>query len=743
MKALWKATLLAGVAYGVLAAPAFAQDAAPSDDTSAVDEVIVTARRREETLKDVPVAVTPYSAEKLDLTGARDITDLTKTTPSMTMQPARGSNSTLIAFIRGVGQQDPLWGFEPGVGLYVDDVYIARPQGAVLDIFDIQRIEVLRGPQGTLYGRNTIGGAVKYVTDKIGPDAELKLKGAYGSYNQIDLIASGEARLSDEIGISGAVARYTRDGYGKNLNTGAEHYNKDVTAARATIEFTPNDDLFFRLSGDITRDDSNPRHGHRLLAPSPSDVYDTYAGSGDDNRVENRGLSLLGEWQVNDKVTLKSITAYRAGQTDGTIDFDNTASPTLDIPARYRDHQFTQELQVLYQGERAQGVLGLFYLNGTASGAFDTVLGLANLTIATAGEVDTRSLAAFGDFSFDLTDKLSVSLGGRWTQDTKEGYVYRQNFTGIRSPLFGNSAAIPGLLRTNPALYAGRELDFEDFTPRVSISYDFTPLVTGYASYSQGFKSGGFDMRGDAYVYAATVNGFKPETVDTYEVGLKGSLFDNRVNFATALFKSDYKDTQITTQYPVGLAIASVVDNAGAATIQGWEFEGSAQLMDGLTANLMLSYIDAGFDEFRSYIPTGPLNSTCPSLPGCVVDVSDSRDIQNTPEWTGAFNLAYQRELGDGHGTITFTPSAAYRGASQMFELANPILDQGSYWLYDASLVWTSESDKYRLGLHGKNLSDEQYRVGGYNFPGALFGNSIIGYYGAPRTVTATFEVKF
>ncbi|HRD27275.1 MAG TPA: TonB-dependent receptor [Caulobacter sp.] len=727
MKSMWKSMLLAGVAWSAVSGAAVAQEAT---DTQ-VEEVVVTARRREEALKDVPVAVSAFSGEKLETSGAADITDLQRTVPSLTLQVARGSNSTLISFIRGVGQQDPLWGFDPGVGLYVDDVYIARPQGAVLDIFDVSRIEVLRGPQGTLYGRNTIGGAIKYVTSHIGSEPELKVRGSLGSYGQRDLIVSGEMPVSDTFSISGAVAKYDRDGYGTNKFTGAEHYNKDVLAARGSIEFQPTESLFFRFSADMVRDDSNPRHGHRELAPSPSNVYDTYAGAGDSNSVESRGLSFLGEWTINDNVTLKSISAYRAGETDGVIDFDNTPSPTLDIPARYRDHQFTQEFQLLLEGEKWNGVAGLFYLNATASGAFDTVLGLANLTIATAGEVNTRSYAAFADFSYDFTDRFSVSVGGRLTRDVKDGYVYRQNFTGIRSPLFGNTAAIPGLLRTDPALYAGKQLDWKEFTPRVSASYKLTPDLTAYASWGKGFKSGGFDMRGDYVSYPGTVDGYDPEFVSTTELGLKGALFGNRLNFATAIFDSSYEDQQITTQYPSGLSVASVVDNVGSSSIQGWEFEGSARLFDGFTANLMLSYIDASFDKYIAFIPgTG------------YVDVSNARDFQNTPDWSGSGGFTYVHDLGD-HGTLTFTPTASYRGDSQMFEVASPVLDQPAYWLYDASLVWASPDGQYKVGLHGKNLGDEEYRVGGYNFPGALFGDSIIGYYGPPRTVTLTFDARF
>ncbi len=741
MNRLVKTALLAGAAFGVMASAAQAQEA-PSVGTqvSSVDDIIVSARRRDEALKDVPVAVSAFSAEQLEQKGSADITELTRSAPSLTLQAARGSNSTLISFIRGVGQQDPLWGFEPGVGLYMDDVYIARPQAAVLDIFDIQRIEILRGPQGTLYGRNTIGGAIKYVTKRIDADEpQGHVRASYGSYNQRDLVASAELPFNDKFAVSAAVARYLRDGYGTNLNTGNEHYNKDVTAARFSAEWTPTDSLFFRLAGDIVKDDSNARHGHRELAPSPANVYDTNAGAGDANRVEAKGLSLTGEWNVNEWLTLKSVTAYRDGLTRGNIDFDNLPQPILDIPARYDDDQFSQEFQAVFSGDRWSGVAGVYYLDATASGAFDTVLGLANLSILTAGSVDTKSYAVFGDFSYDLTDALSLSVGARWTHDEKTGTVFRQQYLGIRSPDFGNGAAIPfGAPLTDYT--ASRE--FEKFTPRVSVSYKLNADLTTYASWGQGFKSGGFDMRGDAAAYPDTVKGYDPETVETWEIGLKGSLFDNRLNFATAIYDSSYKDQQITTQYPTAAGVASVVDNVGSSSIRGWEFEGRLRVTDSLTLNGMLSYTDAQFDEFLAYIPTGPLNNACPTQPGCFVDVSDDRAFQNTPEWTGSIGATYTHWMANG-SSLAFMPSASYRGDYQLFETASPVLDQGAFWMFDASLVWTSSNDRLTVGVHGKNLSDEHYRVGGYVFPGALFGDSLIGYYGAPRTVTATVGLKF
>lgn len=730
---LFHSAFLTSVALSAFtAAPAFAQEA---EGVTNDGEITVTARRRDESLQDVPISVSAISGETLDAQGAIDITVLQQQTPNLTMQIARGSNSTLIGFIRGVGQQDPLWGFEPGVGIYVDDVFIARPQGAVLDIFDVERIEVLRGPQGTLYGRNTIGGAVKYVTKKLGHDFAGKLRASYGTDDQRDVVGQLTVPLGDSLSFGGAVALYKRDGYGKNLNTGAEHYNKDVLAARVSVEFAPSDRVFFRLAGDITDDNSNARHGHRLVGNAgvaafnpPVSVYDTNAGIGDKNNVETKGLSLTGEIGLSDSLTLKSITAYRKGNTQTLIDFDGTAGSVLDIPAFYKDNQTSQELQLIYEGDRIQGVAGVYYLDGSASGAFDTVLGLANLSILTSGTVKTKSIAAFADVNFDLSDQFKISVGGRYTSDKREGTVFRRNYAGIRSPLFGNAAAVPGLIRTN---YTNERTD-NQFTPRVSLSYLPSDNLTFYASYGKGYKSGGFDMRGDAFLTPTTINGFDPETVDAYEIGMKGAFLDRSLFVNLSAFYSDYKDQQVTTQVVApGPSIASFVDNAGDSKIKGLELEARAILSPHVSAVMSLGYTDAKFKRFTTF---DLATST-------TIDVAAFRVFQNTPKFTVNFAPSFSAAVAG--GTLSFTPSVSLRSGYSQFEIPNALLDENGYELVDASVGWTSESDRFRLSLHGRNLFNTRYKIGGYNFPGALFGNSIIAFYGPPRSITLTGEVRF
>jgi len=403
-------------------APVAATEAVTDEGTG---EVVVTARRRAESLQDVPIAVTAYSGEQLERQGALDITDLSDTTPNVTLETSRGTNTTLTAFIRGVGQQDPVAGFEAGVGLYLDDVYLNRPQAAVLDIYDVERIEVLRGPQGTLYGRNTIGGAIKYVTRRLPNRTAFNLRTNLGTYKQADFIASASTPITDGLRIGAAFARLGREGFGDNLITGASNYNKNILAARGTIEFEPSSAFSIRVSGDYTDDQSAARNGHRLIvglrtgAPILDDVYDTRAGLiSPEQQVRAYGGAVHAELKLSDALTLKNITAYRRDKSFAPIDFDSLPTADVDVPAIYRNRQFSNELQLAYEGGRLQGVAGFYYLKANARNVFDVILAtnspvtLPGLTAGTLGDVDTRTWAAFADFTFDITPRSPCRPAG-------------------------------------------------------------------------------------------------------------------------------------------------------------------------------------------------------------------------------------------------------------------------------------------------------------------------------------------
>ncbi len=756
MRAALAGSALCSLGLGLAPSALAQEETAKHEDT-----IIVSARRREENIQDVPLAVSAFSADKLEKMGAVDITNLQSETPNVTFVVSRGTNSTLTAFIRGVGQQDPLWGFQPGVGLYLDDVYIARPQGAVLDIYDVQRIEVLRGPQGTLYGRNTIGGAIKYVTKRLDLERPaLTARVTAGSYSQLDMVASGSLPVvPGKLAIGGAIARLRHDGYGKNVYTGADQYNKDVLAGRGTIEFKPAENVFFRLTGDFSDDDSNAKHGHRELPgvtngePVLKNVYDTRAGAGDRNNVETRGGAFTARWDVTDQFTLKSISAYREGNSQTPIDFDGLPVKDFDVPAYYDDWQFTQELQLLFDTGRFSGVFGLYYLDGNASGAFDVILtnlvpGLG-FTLFNSGDVDSKSYSAYGDVTINLDDRWSVSLGGRYTSDKTTASIVRERWLGNGSGSFsGNPAAI--LLATDTNIRPSRTDD--KFTPRVSLNLAASDTLNLYASFSQGFKSGGFDPRGNAAVSPLVSVGFGPETVDNYELGAKGQLLDGALTFSSALFLANYKDQQITVQQGadtdgdgVNDTFVSGVFNAGKSRYKGAELEGTAHFTDQWSMDFTMGYIDANIREILS----GGVN------------VANQFVVQNTPDFTGSLSLNFSTDLPHDAGSIALRGTVSYRdsyfifnkpapgfapGVNPLFPNGGPKLDPDSSTRFDASLIWTSANEHWQFSLVGKNLSDERTRVAYYNFvtPSQLGVDSAYSaFYAPPLTVSAGIQYRY
>jgi iron complex outermembrane receptor protein len=728
---------------------------------SATGDIVVTARRRNELLLQVPIAVTAFSGEQLNRQGAIDITAVSATTPNVNLEVSRGTNTTLTAFIRGVGQQDPVAGFEQGVGIYLDDVYLNRPQGAVLDIYDVERIEILRGPQGTLYGRNTVGGAIKYVTRRIRTDGpHLSVRANLGTDQQADVIVTGSAPLAPALRIGASVARLSRDGFGKNLTNGLDNYNKDIWAARGTLELEPSSSVFFRLSGDYTWDNSNPRGGHRLIPnlctvaacngsfPVLSDVFDSQGGLNDPKqKVRGGGLALWGEIGLNDWLKFRTITAYRRSHSDTPIDFDALPYTDLDVPAKYHDRQFSQELQLVVDKGPLQGVGGFYYLNANAFNVFDVRLYTSNallpgLTAATRGDVDTKTWAIFGDFTYDFTPQLSVSLGGRYTNDKRHAQVFRQNLILGGSPELGGAAPFDqtGTPFPNPAAsvtstFEGRRTDTA-FTPRASISFKPNKDHNLYISYSKGFKGGGFDPRGQTTSTPRTdpltpptaqqiydFMAFDPEKVVSYEAGWKASVFNRRLQFALAVFQANYKDVQVpgsaggVTAGGVPTFIG-ITTNAGKARFRGVELETNwrmandlATVGDRLTWAGTLGYLDAKYLQFLTVVnrningvPIAPIE----------VDLANFRKIQNTPKWTLSGSLDYDTPAFGGRFNANSTVS--YRSSSQQFEIRSPGLDQKGFALWDANLTWRSRGNRFEIGLHGKNLANKRYIVSGYNF---------------------------
>jgi len=728
-----------------------------------LEEVIVTAQKREQNTQKVPVAITSYSSIELEQKAINTIVDLEKSSPNTQLRASRATSSTLTAYIRGVGQQDPLWGFEPGVGVYVDDVYYARPQAAVIDVFDVDRIEILRGPQGTLYGKNTVGGAIKYITKKMTGEESAKITVAAGSYGQQEITLSGQYPLvDDKLYIGAAITELERDGYGDvdvgfDISDGTfsgtvDNYNKDVSVARVSVEYTPSESIFIRLAADSTEDKSNQICGTQssqtsLTNPATDelflasgDPYDSACGTTHKSNVKNEGYSLTLQYDVNDQLSVKYIYADREGETQQFIDFEATPLDAFDVPAAYSDRQESHELQFNYATDRLALVGGVYYFEGNSAGAFDAVLNSApyldgvHTDLGVGGDVDTESTSFYLNANYLLTDSITVTAGIRSTKDDKNSNIKRVLYSTANSFPYTTtqgSSFTYGNLADDTLVAVATDIsddeankNWNEISPSLKVDWQMSDDIMLYASYSEGFKSGGFDMRGNASTNPNVADGYDPEIVETWEAGIKSQFLDNRVRMNFTLFDMDYKDMQLTVQtaQPAPVFFSSDVVNAGTAEINGAEIEVIGQLTERLNLNLAAGYMNA---ELVEVISAG-------------VDVSDSWEMLNAPEWTGHLSLSYDMDLGE-MGSFVFNTATSYRGASRNFNNVICSCDQDkAYVLVDLGANWYSSKGNWSGSLYVKNLENKSYKTGGYNL-----GSGELAFYGAPRTLTATVSYEF
>jgi iron complex outermembrane receptor protein len=722
-----------------------AEEESMETDKGTVEDVItVTARKREENLQEVPVAVTVVEGEALIDAGAADIAELQASVPNLSIYPGRNQSTTLTAFMRGIGQADPLWGVDPGVGLYLDDVYMARPQGALLDVFDVQRIEVLRGPQGTLYGKNTIGGAIRYISKPITDTPEGRISITGGDYNNQDVNFSMagplvEGKLRGKI----AFASLQHDGYGTNLFTGRDVSDKDTQAYRVALDWLASDAVTVKFAYDRTEDRAEPKGLTRLAdnrfcplflgttCPPLANIFDTQSGLAPVNGTDSEGYSMIVEWDINDAWQFKSITAHRESDSRNNIDFDTTPAPITDVEATYFDDQDSQEFQFIYDGgNKIDGVLGFYYFDGLAGGLVKNNF-LNSIFGTTDGTTGTESYAIFGDGSYAINDDLTFNFGLRLTEEDKNGRAFNAGYTDAT---FSTISAVT-------ADY-DKTVTFSSVAPRLGLDYQFNPDVMGYVSLSRGFKSGGFNVRAQAAAFPDTAKPFDDEKLTVAEVGVKSVLANRSLTLNAAAFTGDYTDIQVSTFTSFdsngdGIDDAFFGDflNAGNATMNGLEveFDWKSPTVSWLGFSGNLSYLDATPDEFLDANNDGFV---------------DTQVITNAPEWTGALNLNFNHTAWG--GLVSGAIGYSYRddsvltneGGPDPADPTKPLLPiiQPSFDLVNAWVGWFKDDSKWRFTINGKNLTDEEYLTNGYNIPvlGLLQGS-----YGQPRTVTATLGYSF
>lgn len=710
-----------------------------------IAEVIVTARRRSESLQDVPISVSAFDARRIEELQAENISGLQNAVPNLYLD--RGDGANTVVFIRGIGQNDSLAFADAGVGIYVDDVFIARSQAAFLDLFDVDRVEVLRGPQGTLYGRNTIGGAIKFVSAEPPERFGLYAEAGGGNYDFSTLKARlGGPLVEDVLRGKIAVSAINRSGFATNSD-GEDDGDTKSLAWRGTLAFTPTDRLRVSLSVDGKRDRPDTSRSpvretsvtgfaDPIGAPTSPTTFapatDPYRVDVNANRMSDLtayGVALKAGFELSDAWSIESITSYREMDFDLTLDTDGSPLPILDILVLQDQDQFSQELRATYDAHQGFTlVAGLYYFRDddlTFSGVDNaslsvfgfpvTLFGLATSSLADTHQI-TKSYAAFADASYDLTQRLTVSAGVRYTYEEKESQRRFENFFDPAISMVDNTPPFLSGVGVAGAPISGKA-DFDAVTPKLSVSYRASDDAMFYASAARGFKSGGFDGRGTSDF---AFQPFDPETVWGYEVGLKSTWADGRVVANAAVFYNDYQDLQVTSfgADPVSGTFVSLFTNAAKARTEGAELELAVRASAGLTLNASLGYLDAKYEEFETLVG------------GVGTDVSD-RGMVNAPEWSGSLGVTYEHPISASLvGAVHI--DGAYRGKTYTEITASEVLAQDDYVMTNAFASLKTDDERWELRGGVQNLTDEKVRVQGFNlseFPGYQ-----LAFYSARRT---------
>ena len=758
------------VAQSDTASPAPAQDGTEAPDPAVANKrgdelelIIVTARRRKEVLQETPVSVVSLSADELEARSVTNLSSLQNFVPNLTFAPSQNvGDSAGNIFIRGIGQEDFVPGTEPGVGFYLDGVYVARTMGMLMDLIDIERIEVLRGPQGTLYGKNAIGGAINVISAAPTEEAEGVARLTAGNLGRLDVRGTVNAPLTNVLFMRLAAGRLSRDGYLKRLappfsptavtqtDHGREGRN-DSAAGRLQLRWLASPTLTFDLAADVSRrrgsqaathiDAIDPRFGilpdvNGLIRegklPGPEitgalvrdDLLESFAGgdNGIEQDIEGASATLTKNFGRHD---IKLITAYRRLRSHVTTDIDGTWFLILQNEFSERHRQYSGELQASGRFGSLSYTAGLFALGermraqsgprGRADvrylcGCFYRPDGRPTLTIPLRKQ-SGESYAAYAQASFPLDDQLSGTLGGRYSRERKA--------TDVELVQLDPDTLEPTDMVLRTGANSGR---WNSFTWRAGLEYQAAPDLMLYASAAKGYKSGGFNTRPVANQPNLGINQFKPETAVTYEVGIRSEWFRRRLRLNATVFHTEYRDIQLRQQSIVGGVLITTIDNAARARIRGLEIEAAARISDRLRTSLAYGHLDP------RYLDVG-------SVPNLTLDT----DFQRTPRHSVAASFDYSLPLGS--TSLTLHGDYSYRSREQ-FQLLSSPFDQQGYGLLAARLTLRAQDDRWSIALFGTNLTDKRYRAAG-RATGIVDVGSAQSIIGPPRQVGIEFNAGF
>jgi iron complex outermembrane receptor protein len=755
---LTKLTAAIGLVLGLAAASAFAQDtdqaatpkpAVKKQDATELSEVTVSARRRDESMEKVPVAVSAFSEEDMKDLQATSIDGLQGAVPNLNIVQGRGSSSAVNIFIRGIGQPDALQTFDPGVGMYVDDVYYSRIQGALVSLFDVDRVEVLRGPQGTLYGKNSTGGAVKIVTRNPSDTPEGSVEVTGGNFGRREGRFYGSTPLGAGWSASIAGADIRDDGYVKDPVTGHRYNDDDTKSVRAKLRFHPSDTFDGVLTLDYTHQDTALTLGQpvsplqqtdlvfgtvTLLQPNLDKKYNFQSQTSFDpnqgQKLTHEGVSLNMTWKLSDQWNLKSITAFRKLDSDSYIDIDASQFQLGDVFVGFKQKQASQELQLQFDnGSNLKGTYGAYFMRENVPSDQDA---FANDLFAIAGtpvdflrtindDLTTKSYALFGHMDWEFQPSWTLSGGLRWSRDNKDYDRTTSTFWG------------PALAVLDETVPLDKSKSWSAWTPTVSLQKQIDPQTMVYVSASRGFKSGGFNGRANEPV-DVTQSEYDPETVWTYEAGLKMRSQDNRLQGNFAVFHSNYKDFQArVSEIDTSTVIPSFsfpVINAASLKMDGFEFEGTALMGSGTRLSSQIGYLKARYDQFDD----ARLDPNNPQF-----DPDIHKHVPFSPKWNG--RIALTQTFNIGAGALTIGADASYRSETWLSVDNYDALSQKAYTLVGAFGVFDTGDGRWQFRTGIRNATNKVYKTDGQEF--SSVGNIRTAYYGMPRNYYASVRYNF
>lgn len=770
-----KYTTTLRVASATLLGAGLAGGAHAQVETRGLEEIIVTARKVQENLQETPIAITVLSGGDLEGRQVFNTNVLDQVVPNLQFAdnaPLAGNNSSSQIFIRGIGQTDPTSTVDPGVGLYIDDVYIGNAVGGTMALRDIASVQVLRGPQGTLFGRNTIGGAILLTTSDPGDEWGGKVRVGTGTDSLMDGFVALDAPFTKALKARFAFGIRKQDGYVTRPD-GTDLGDTDTFTGMTKWVWSPSDSLRVTFAGDYTKSDENgsplvfaaineaatfprvasldagcpgltdgavppPGLPDQPLVPMiPDDrCANDFQGRGPyrnngtlplESGLENWGTSLKVAFDLNDRLQLKSISAYRDIRWTGVRDADNTPLTILHTFYDVQADQFSQELQLTYQTEPLVGVVGLYYFEQTSDDIVTVELNPPPPGIqrdSDNNKVDNDSWAVFTQWTFNVTENLSITGGGRYTEDDKGSFPDQFD---LSTP---NNKQVPVRWYRDT---------FSSFTPSASIAYRWTDDAMTYVSYAEGFKGGGWNSHfNDPPLSAAeqaALQEFRPEEAQTIEAGFKLDLIGTTLRLNGAVFTSDYTDMQVTYRGPFRAppamsGVAPFITNAGKASIDGAELELTWRPAPDWRVDASLGYLDATIDRLDN-VPFGIIP------PG----LAEGNTLPFAPEWQGHVGIEYSAHAGD----LVITPrvDASYQDTTFFDATSTPEIAQlDDVTTVNATVQIASDGGAWKVVVGVNNATDELYPVAGNSSLTTGSGYAEIAY-ARPREWFATFQYEF